>query len=277
MADLAAAYVACDELFRAQDRDRWLAGLFLPDASRARIAALYAFNVEIARIREIVREPLSGEIRLQWWRDVLAGERTGEAQAHPIAAALLDTVETFALPRAALINLVDARVFDLYDDAMPTQNDLEGYCGETCSVLFQLVAAILGAPLNTTAEAAGHAGVAYAMTGLMLALPLHSQRGQCYIPLAELAGSGLTRDQLGRAESISVLREMRMTADHHLQEAQKAVKLLPREIQLAFLPLATVPLNLSGMERNDFCGRHRIEVPQWRKQWAIWRAARKIR
>ena len=33
------------------------------------------------------------------------------------------------------VDLVDARVFDLYDDPMPSLNDLEGYCGETSSSL----------------------------------------------------------------------------------------------------------------------------------------------
>ena len=40
-------------------------------------------------MREPAREPLPGEIRLQWWREVLGGERPGEAGAHPVAAALL--------------------------------------------------------------------------------------------------------------------------------------------------------------------------------------------
>ena len=43
--------------------------------------ALYAFNLEIARVREVAREPLAGEIRLQWWSDVLGGEGRGERQA----------------------------------------------------------------------------------------------------------------------------------------------------------------------------------------------------
>ena len=32
------------------------------------------------------------EIRLQWWREVLEGERTGEAAANPVAASLLKTL-----------------------------------------------------------------------------------------------------------------------------------------------------------------------------------------
>ena len=65
---------------READRDRYLASLFAPAGPRDALFALYAFNVEIARVRELAREPMPGEIRLQWWREVLAGERESEAR-----------------------------------------------------------------------------------------------------------------------------------------------------------------------------------------------------
>ncbi len=78
----------CAALVREADRDRYLATLFAPAAQRDALYALYAFNVEIARVRDLAREPMPGEIRLQWWREALSGEREGEAAAHPVAAAL---------------------------------------------------------------------------------------------------------------------------------------------------------------------------------------------
>ena len=60
--------------------------------ARDALFALYAFNLEIARVRDLAREPMPGEIRLQWWREVLSGERGGEAAAHPVAAALRETL-----------------------------------------------------------------------------------------------------------------------------------------------------------------------------------------
>ena len=96
---------------------------FLPRCSRRQkyrraLYALYAFNLEVARIRELAREPMPGEIRLQWWRDVLRGAGQGEVDAHPVAAALRDVVVRYRLPPAALADLIDARTFDLYDEPM---------------------------------------------------------------------------------------------------------------------------------------------------------------
>src|SRR3984957_15107448 len=92
------AFAYCAELVRTADRDRFLASLFAPADRRDALHALYAFNIEVTRVREVAREPLPGEIRLQWWSDVLNGEREGEAQANPVAAALLATVTRHRLP-----------------------------------------------------------------------------------------------------------------------------------------------------------------------------------
>src|ERR1700730_9006374 len=114
------AFAYCAELVRTADRDRFLASLFAPAERRAALHALYAFNIEVGRVREAAREPMPGEIRLQWWREVIGGERNGEAHANPVAAALLATIERYHLDADALIALIEARRFDLYDEPMAT-------------------------------------------------------------------------------------------------------------------------------------------------------------
>ena len=143
-----APYPRCDrcpttraaDIVRAGDRDRYLADLFAPAAPRQHLFALHAFNVEVARIRDEVSDPTLGEIRLQWWRDAVAsGDRrrpSGRGRARR------DHRRVRSAARR-LRRLLEARVFDLYDDPMPTLNDLEGYAGETASALIQLAAIIL--------------------------------------------------------------------------------------------------------------------------------------
>src|ERR1044072_7143183 len=138
------SYRHCAALVRAADKDRFLATLFAPMDKRGPLFALYAFNTEIASVRERSREPMPGEIRLQWWRDVINGERAGEAAANPIAAALVDTVTRFSLPKQGLLDTVEAHAFDLYDDPMPTFDALEGYLRFTS--VFYLAAQICGEP-----------------------------------------------------------------------------------------------------------------------------------
>ncbi len=123
----------CQELVRRADRDRWLSTLFAPAEHRTALLALYAFNVEVARVRAAAHEPLAGEIRLQWWRDVMAGEGRGEVEANPVAAALRRAIAHYHLPADRLDAIIVARRFDLYDDPMPTLAALETYADDVAA------------------------------------------------------------------------------------------------------------------------------------------------
>ncbi len=275
--DLQFAYSHCEALVRDGDPDRYWATLFAPAEKRPHLYALYAFNFEVARVRDSVREALVGEIRLQWWRDALQGEARGDVRANPVAAALDDTVVSFRLPRQALVDLIDARVFDLYDDAMPSLNDLEGYCGETSSSLIRLGAMILadGADAGSP-DAAGHAGVAYAVTGLLRAFPWHARRGQVYVPADMLARHGVVRSDIvggrGGPGIEAALGELRAVARRHLGQTRILQAAIPDQVRPAFRHLALVEPYLKQMERRDYDPLLTpVEVPQWRKLWRLWR------
>src|SRR6187551_376549 len=145
-------YRHCEALVRAGDKDRYLATLFAPAGMRGPLFALYAFDAEIASVRERAREPMPGEIRLQWWRDVIDGVRAGEAAANPVAAALTDTIARFALPKPPLIDLIEAHAFDLYDDPMPTLEALEGYVRRTSAAICDLAAQVCGERAGDASE-----------------------------------------------------------------------------------------------------------------------------
>src|SRR6185312_2041284 len=115
---LAADYRACRALVRAEDRDRYISVLFAPVAKQKHLFALYAFNAEIARVGEQVREPMMGELRLQWWRDAMEGKAAGDVSRNPVAHALIDTIKSCNLSRAYIHELLDARAFDFYREPM---------------------------------------------------------------------------------------------------------------------------------------------------------------
>ncbi len=274
-------YRYCEQLIKDVDKDRYLATLFAPESKRPFLFALYAFSFEIARVREIVSDPLPGEVRLQWWRDLLAGNAHGDARANPVAAALLDTMERFNLPVDPLISLIDARIFDLYDDPMPTVADLEGYCGETCSAIIRLASIVLaGGEDPGGADAAGHAGVAYAVTGLLRSFPWHAVRGQLFIPKELLLKYGATREDVvsgrGGPGVQSALADARALARHHLEATRALRGTIAPVIAPAFLPTALVELYLRQMDKAEYDPfTSIIQAPVWRKQWTLWRQARR--
>jgi 15-cis-phytoene synthase len=230
----------CLEIVRTGDKDLFIATLFAPVVAQPHLFALHAFAVEVARVPLVVSEPQLGEIRLQWWEDTLDAIEQGEPQVHPVAQSLAETVVVHRLPLAPLRDLVEAHRLDLYAGPFPTVTALETYCGQTRSALFQLSCLILDPKtVAQAAEASGLSGVAFG-----IARGLHSS---------------LTDKFSG--EQITALAERR------LAEARTAIAKLPRQLLPTFLPVALTELYLSASSRGK-------SVPQWKRQWRLWRAAR---
>jgi phytoene synthase len=271
----AAAHTA--GIVRERDRDRFLADLFAPEAARPHLFALHAFNAEVARVRDAVHEPMAGEIRLQWWRDAILNL---EPAGHPVAEALVATIRDASLPLDAFDRLLTARVFDLYDDPMGPLSELEGYLGDTSSALIQLAAIVLAGGTDPgTADAAGHAGVAYGLTGLMRALPVTASRRQLFLPADILARHGAEPEAIFAGEATAPLKaalgETIAAARDHLAKARAALAAADTRVLPAFLPVALAEPYLDLMARQDFDPfRMPADVPQWRRQWRLWRAAR---
>jgi phytoene synthase len=271
------AYAHCEALVREADKDRFLACLFAPADRRPHLFALYGFNVEVARIGQAAHEPLAGEIRLQWWRDALSGGSPGEAAASPVAAALLDTIARCGLPIASLDTLIDARARDLYDDPIMTVSALEAYGRATASTLFGVASRILDRSAAPE-DVADPAGVAYALAGLLKAFPQHAARGQLYVPIETLERHGVTRAEViagtAGAGLRAALTEIAGQARERLAQAAHRWPSVPLAARPAFLPLAWVAPLLARMERNPD-PLVPIDLPQWRRQWLLWRAARR--
>jgi phytoene synthase len=157
---------------RRHDRDRFQTALFAPAARREALFALYAFNYEIARVRETVSQPVLGQIRLQWWRESIAAAfEDGPIRRHIVVEPLTAAVRTHYLTRAHFDRLIDAREGDLDQAPSDRLDALEDYAEATSARLIYLALESLGVR-DAGAEKAGfHIGIAYALTGLLRAMP----------------------------------------------------------------------------------------------------------
>jgi len=267
------AFAYCVELVRNADRDRFVASLFAPAQHRDALFALYAFAIEIERVREVAREALPGEIRLQWWSEVLAGERSGEAAGNPVAGALVGTIERYSLATDRFTDLIEAHRFDLYDEPMATITELEAYTARTFSAVIGLAAQILGTGADAAAEPAGFA---YGLTALMRAFPVHAARRQLYLPAELLERHGVRLDDIFAGRSSDGLQaafaELRGLAGRNLSLAHARLTGMPEAAIPAFLPVALVRPSLDRLERSDAFTPG--DISPWRPQWLIWRAAR---
>ncbi len=159
---------------RKQDRDRFLCALFAPEEAREGLYTLLAFNAEIAKTREVVSEPLLGEIRLQWWRDALErvySDPVGVFDDHTVLAELAKVINQYNLTRENLDLLIDTRSLDMRDDPPANEIGLRSYAVGTAATLniawLEILTPAENDQLATIREASEHAGVAWAITGLV--------------------------------------------------------------------------------------------------------------
>lgn len=268
----------CADLVRTHDFVRYASTLFVPAAQRRALLALYAFNVEISRVREQVSQPLPGEMRLQWWTDMLAGAGHGDVEGNPVAAELLRAIREYRLPVDLLSRLVDEHQFDLYNDPMPSMTALEGYINDTSSALFSLAARLVSRPSEAIDHLVRHAGLALGLVEVIAALPVDAMRRQLFVPmqLLESHGSGMEAVFSGKQtpQARAAIDQLIEEARGHLRTAFELLASVAPEARPVFLPLALVGRDLMWMSRADFDPFLPRTPSRLRTLWTLWRASR---
>lgn len=243
-------------LVRRHDRDRFQTALFAPVAQREALFALYAFNYEIARVRETVREPMLGRIRLQWWREAIAAACEGGAvRQHEVVVPLTAAIRERSLSRNHLDALIDAREADLDPEPPATLAALETYCEGSSGRLMLLAGEILGLTGGAVESPLRAAGIAYGLTGLLRAMPFHAAAGRSYIPADLAAETGLDPADYRSQRSSPALRAVVVAvaerAQHYLAAARRDHAAIPRRGLAAVLPTVVASRFLVRLRRAD--------------------------
>ncbi|HEV2300044.1 MAG TPA: squalene/phytoene synthase family protein [Stellaceae bacterium] len=241
-------------LVRRHDRDRYQTALFAPSAEREALLAIYAFNYEIARVRELVSEPMLGRIRLEWWRENISDAfGAGPVRRHRVVEALAETVRRRPMSRAHFEALIAAREADLEAAPPATLAALEEYAEASSASLDYLALEALGVGGAAASAAAREVGIAYALAGLIRALPLHAGSGRRYIPDDVAARAGLDLRDYERLKSPPALRaavgEIAAVARRYLDTARERRAEMPRDALPALLPAVVAARSLARLRR----------------------------
>src|SRR5882757_2579264 len=195
------------DLVRRHDRNRYQTALFAPAGRREALLALYAFNYEIARVRESVTEPMLGQIRLQWWRETIgAAFESGPVRNHIVVEPLTAIIRELALTRAHFDRLIDARETDLDDDPPASLAALEDYAEASSARLVGLALEILGVHDPVAGEGGLHVGIAYSLAGLLRAMPFQARIGRRFIPADIAVRTGLAEQDYHARRGTAGLR-----------------------------------------------------------------------
>jgi NADH dehydrogenase [ubiquinone] 1 alpha subcomplex assembly factor 6 len=242
---------------RRHDRDRYLTTLFAPADRRGALIALYAFNFEVAKTREIVREPLLGQIRLQWWREAIDEIYRGATPRHhevvePLAAA----IRAHDLTRYHFDRLIDARESDLADEPPADLAALETYAEDSAARLVRLALEILDARDAAAEAAARHVGIAWALIGTLRALPAQARLRRVTLPADLVAETGLDVARFLELKSspplLHIVERLAERAREHLAAARDARAAIPPDGRAALLPAVLGDWHLKRLARNRY-------------------------
>jgi phytoene synthase len=263
------ALAACEAIVRRADPDRYLSALFAPAERRPFLYALYAFNHELARIGETLREPMMADIRLEWWREAVLGAREGRPRAHDVVRGLAELFARTGAPFDVFDAAIAARRFDAGTESFADLAALEAYADATSGNLMRLAWHILGerAPDDALCR---HAGTAYALCGLLRALPFHAARGKFYLPGSSAVTPADIRDGAVVPALASVSAPLLQSALAHHAAARRLAR--PGRALPALLPAALAPLYVNEIARHSQTVLV-VDVPVYRRQWAMLRAA----
>ncbi|PWC32407.1 phytoene/squalene synthase family protein [Azospirillum sp. TSO35-2] len=271
----------CGREVRKYDNDHFLAGLFAPADRREALFALYAFNLEIAKTREVVSEPILGQMRLQFWRDgIEAVYEDGPVPHHGVMDPLSEAARRLDLSRPLFDRLIDAREADLDDTPPADLSCLINYAEVTGAPLVQLALEVLGVRDATAMAAGRHVGIAYALAGILRAVPFLARQHRQRLPADLMARHGATSEDLFAGRSTAELRpvvgEIAAVARKHLADARALRRQVPKAGLPALLPATLADLHLGVIARagNDvFAPRVLLPHPlrQLRLGWAATR------
>jgi len=251
-----------EDAARASALDRYLGARLAPRHARRDLIALAAFVGETARIVAAAREPLVGEMRLQWWCDALEPGRAGASTGNPIADALREAIDRHALPAELVSGLLDARSLALETGFAGDGMALDAYLDATEGTAFRLAARILGVPPGEAAERLLFAaGQAYGRVQLLRTVPLVRAADRRSSP------PDLVNDWAVLAPP------MLEGARSWLQEARRQSRAIPLAIP-AVLPVALVEPYLTALERlGPEIVRARADIYPLTRVWRLWRAS----
>lgn len=161
----------------ALDPDRMRAARLASPVLRDRLFALYAFHAELAKVPELVSEPMMGQIRYQWWRDCIDEIYSDRpVRVHEVSMPLADMVSQSGISRFLLDRIIDGRARDLDPRPFADMAAATDYADATSGALARAATAICGGEGGLTAGRSwGLSGLArsyrYYADSMLKALP----------------------------------------------------------------------------------------------------------
>jgi NADH dehydrogenase [ubiquinone] 1 alpha subcomplex assembly factor 6 len=208
---------------RKYDSPSYTLQRFIPPHMLSAYLAIRAFNIEVARIADLVSNPAVGSIRMQFWRDTINSSFDAQPPAEPVAVLLASVLENYKLNKSWFLRIINTRDRYLANPPYTNLADLEAYAENTYSTLLYLTLSAYPLKSITMDHLASHIGKAAGICAILRGLPLlafppplthhpspttgfgatptGTRRGVITLPLDIMARSGVREEDIHRQGS----------------------------------------------------------------------------
>src|SRR5512134_1509953 len=250
--------------------------LFLPQARRRAITALYAFCREVDDVVDEVADPQLAGAKLAWWRQEVERLFAGDPQ-HPVSHALQPALAPYGIGAQQLHEIIDGMEMDLRQTRYLDFAALERYCYHVAGAVGLLAAGIFGYSDPRTLEYAKSLGTAFQLTNIIRDVGEDARKNRIYLPAEDLQRFNVTAADLLHARySAGFGALMAFQAARARSYYDKAMAALPpadRRAQRPGLIMAAIySALLAEIERDGFqVLTQRTSLTPLRKLWIAWK------
>lgn len=268
--NLVQSYAYCDALARRTAGNFYPAFWVLPGLQRRAMCALYAFMRVTDDLSDEPGEAAKKKDAIHSWRDQLGSALAGR-YAHPLHPALHDTIETYAIPRQYLDDVMDGVLMDLEQTHYETFQELYPYCYRVASAVGLACIHIWGFKDETAKQYAESAGIAFQLTNILRDVREDSARGRVYLPREDLGRFGYDEQRLTRGERDTAFRalmgfEVERARDYYRAARPLSDLLYPPGRAIFQVMTRTYSGLLDLIERRDYdVFSRRLSLSRWRK------------
>lgn len=189
------------DFVRDSDPDRYICALFAEPKFQQDLFSLYAFYIEISDIPHRVKEPQLGQIRLQWWRDVIENISDTCLHYNFISRGLCQVYERYNLSSSCLNVILDTRLLDLEKYQPETISDLISYLKGTSGAVSLLALDIIGIKEPETRTAVEEVAIAYGLIGIIRSTSFLAARDRILLPKELLQTHKILPDDIIRGSA----------------------------------------------------------------------------
>jgi len=253
-ASLRKAYKKAEDVTASHSKSFYFASQLLPEEKRSAVRALYAF---CRSVDDIVDEESAKDrnFELDYWRDIVRGASASDDDL--VAAAWVDTLTRYHIPRHYAIQLIDGVARDLVQTRYQTFDELATYCYGVASTVGLMSMYIVGFQSNQAVPYAIKLGVALQMTNILRDVGEDYRNGRVYLPRDEMVFYGIRESDIAEGK---VTRNWRQFMQFQIQrtrdlyeESWSGIKLLEPEGRLAIGAASILYRGiLDEIEKNDY-------------------------